>query len=231
MHDYSLRDQFINMWQDIVAFLPNLLAGFVLILVGWLLAWLAKRIVVRIAVILKMERFLTSFRWGSDFAKADIRYGLYNVLGGIAAAAVFLIFLENAFEAWHLKIFSQMIAKGISIFPRVLSASITFGAGWLISLWAAKSVQRTLLHEHVPGATLIARFAKAILVVFFSAMALVELDIARQIVLVGFGAFIITVGACVVVVAAASGKDTLKQIFASFMPNERPHDSQTPKPS
>ncbi|MDD4050576.1 MAG: hypothetical protein PHR28_01575 [candidate division Zixibacteria bacterium] len=231
MPDYSLRDQLLGMWQSIVAFVPSLLAGIALILIGWLLAWLAKRIVVRIAVILKMERFLTSFRWGSDFAKADIRFGLYNALGGIAAAAVFLIFLENAFEAWHLKIFSRMVAKGISVFPRILSASIALGAGWLVSMWAAKAVQRALLHEHVPGATLMARFVKAILVVFFSAMALAELDIARQVVLVGFGAFIITVGACIVVVAAAIGKDTLKQVFASFIPRDDSSDSQSPKPS
>ena len=231
MNDYSLRDQFLSMWRDIVAFMPSLLAGFVLILVGWLLAWVAKRIIMRIAIVLKLERFLTSFRWGEDFAKADIRYGLYSFLGSIAAAVVFLIFLENAFEAWHLKIFSQMVAKGISIFPRVLSASITFGLGWLISLWAAKSVQRTLLHEHVPGATLIARLAKAILVVFFSAMALVELDIARQIVLVGFAVFVVTIGSCIVVLAVCCGKETLKQIAASLIPRENHRDSQTPRSS
>jgi Mechanosensitive ion channel, conserved TM helix len=213
MNDSSLKDQFRGMWQDIVAFLPNLLAGIALILVGWLLAWIAKRLVMRIAVVLKLERFLTSFRWGDDFAKADIRYSLYNFLGNIAAAVVFLIFLEHAFEAWHLKILSTMIAKGISIFPRVLSASIAFGAGWLISLWAAKSVQKSLLHEHVPGATLIARLVKGILIIFFSAVAMVELDVARQIVLVGFSAFILTFGALLVVVAASMGKDFFRQLF------------------
>ena len=229
MHDYSLTDQFLGMWQGVVAFLPNLFAGIALLLVGWLLAWMAKRVVVRAAVVLKLGRFLATFRWGEDFGKADIRYGVYNFLGSIAAAVVFLIFLENAFEAWNLKIFSRMIASGIAVFPRVLSAAIAIGGGWLISIWAAKSVQRALLHEHVPGATLIARIVKAVLVVFFSAMALVELDLARQIVLVGFSAFIITVGACIIVIAAGSGKDTLKRMFVSFMPGEHPSDSDTPK--
>jgi len=72
---------------------------------------------------------------------------------------------------------------------------------------------------------------KAVLVVFFSAMALVELDLARQIVLVGFSAFVITVGAGIIVVAAGSGRDMLKQMFVSFMPGERPSDSRTPKAS
>lgn len=215
MHDYSLRDQLLGMWQDMVAFLPSLLAGIVLLLVGWLLAWMAKRVVVRIAVILKLQRFLTTFRWGDDFVKADIRYGLYGFLGSIVGAVVFLIFLESAFEAWHLKIFSKMVATGISVFPRVLSASIAFGAGWLISLWAAKSVQRMLLHEHVPGATLIARTTKVILIVFFSAMALIELDMARPIVLVGFSAFVVTLGALLVVVAVPVGRDVIERLLGS----------------
>lgn len=215
MPEYSLGDQLVGMWQSIVAYVPSLLAGIALVLIGWLLAWIAKRVVVRLAVILKLGRFLTSFRWGSDFNKADIRFGLYNILGGIAAAAVFLVFLENAFEAWHLKIFSRMVAKGISVFPRVLSASITFFAGWLLSLWAAKSVQRTLLHEHVPGATLIARFVKAMLIIFFSAMALVELDIARQVVLIGFGAFMLIIGALAVLLAAPVGREIVRRLLMS----------------
>jgi hypothetical protein len=220
MDNYSLRDQFVGMFQSIVSFLPSLLAGLVLILVGWLLAWLARRLVVRIAVLLRLERFLTSFRWGDDFAKADIRYGLYNFLGGIVAAVVFLIFLENAFEAWHLRLLSEMIQKGVAIFPRMLTAAIAFGVGWLISLWTAKSVQRTLLHERVPGATLIARFVKALLVVFFSAIAMVELDIGRQIVLVGFSTFVVTTGAFIVVVAAAAGKDTILSLLGQSKPAE-----------
>ncbi|SYZ72122.1 conserved membrane hypothetical protein [Candidatus Zixiibacteriota bacterium] len=215
MNEFSLKNQLLGMFQNVVAFLPNLLAGIVLILIGWLLAWLAKRIAVRIAIVLRLERYLTSFRWGDDFARADVRYGLYNFLGGIVAAVIFLIFLENAFEAWNLKLLSRMIEKGIAIFPRLFSAAIAIGAGWLISLWSAKSIQRTLLREHVPGATLMARLVKMVLVVFFSAIALYELEIGRQIVLIGFGAFAVTIGAFIIIIAVIGGRDALKEIIDS----------------
>jgi hypothetical protein len=225
MSDYSLKDQLLGMAQSIVAFLPYLLAGLVLILIGWLLAWFARRLVSRICVLLRLERFLTSFRWGGDFARADIRYGLYNFLGSIAAAVVFVIFLENAFEAWQLKLLSKLLEKGISYLPKLVSAGAAFGLGWLIALWAAKAVQRTLLQERIPGATLIARFVKAVLLVFFSAMALVELDVARQVVVIGFSTVIVTLGAVVIVIVSISGKDLLRDVFETYLKSKQPGDS------
>jgi hypothetical protein len=50
------------------------------------------------------------------------------------------------------------------------------------------------------------------LLLFFSAMALTELDIAREIVFIGFATIFITIGLLTVVVTAFGGKSFLKKI-------------------
>jgi hypothetical protein len=214
--DESLQNQFWGIGKEIIGYLPNLFAGILLVAIGWFLGWFLKRIIIRVAVLLRLERFLTRMRWGEDFSKADVRYGFYNFLGNIAFFIIFMIFLDNAFRTWKLTVLSDLMERGIYFLPRIILAVAIFGIGWLIASWAAKSASRALHREDIPRASLIARLIKAVLIMLFSAMALVELDIAREIVIIGFATIFITLGLLTVVVAAVGGKNFVKKIGESF---------------
>jgi hypothetical protein len=206
MHQ-SLRDLFLNLIDKIVAYLPNLLAGFVLIGVGWFFGWLAKRIVIQLAIILKLQHILIRFNWGEDFSKADIRHGFYNILGDIAFLAVFLVFLNAALSAWQLTILSNLLEKGILLIPKIIIALFIFITGVVIASLVAKAMLVTLTRENIPRPSLIARFAKAIIIITFSAMALIELDIAKQVILIGFATIFITLGILTVVIVTKFSDD------------------------
>ena len=87
-----------------------------------------------------------------------------------------------------------------------------FGVGWLISSWSAQAVYKSLHREEIPQATLIANFIKTVLLLFFSAIALVELDIAREIVIIGFATIMITLGILSIVITALGGKNFIQKI-------------------
>jgi hypothetical protein len=214
--DENLQVLFSNLTKKIIGYLPNLFAGIVLIVIGCLLAWFAKRIIIQIAVIFKLERFLVRFSWGEDFSKADVRYGFYNLIGNVGFFIIFIIFLDVALKAWKLETLSDLLEKGIFFFPKIVTAIVIFGIGWFIALWAKRSVMKALLRENVPYATLIARFAKAVTLLLFSAMALIEIDIAREIVIIGFSTIFITLGAITIVITAVAGKEFIRKLEESF---------------
>jgi hypothetical protein len=207
----SLQNQFWGIGKEIIGYFPNLLAGFFLVAIGWFLGWFLKRIVIRVAILLRLERVLIRARWGEDFSKGDVRYGFYNFLGNIVFFVIFVIFLDNAFRTWKLTVFSDLLERGIYFLPRVILALSIFGIGWLIAIWANRSVLRALYRENIPRASLIARLIKTVLIMFFSAMALVELDIARQVVLIGFATLFITLGAVAILIVALGGKNVLRK--------------------
>ncbi len=111
---------FLDLVNRFVGFIPMLLAGIALLLVGFLAAWLVKRIVVRLSIVLRLERFLIRFRWGRAFSKADVRYGFYNFLGTIFFFFILLAFIDLAFIAWDLKFLSDLLGEAISLFPRIM---------------------------------------------------------------------------------------------------------------
>jgi hypothetical protein len=188
----------------------------VLVIIGWITGWIIKRVLVQLSILLRIDRFLRRSRWEADFAKADVRYGLYNFIGNTGYVLIFLIFLDNALIAWKLTMLSDLLSKAILFLPKIIIASSIFGLGWLLSFWAEKSIFKTLLKEDVPRATLIARFVKIIVLLFFSAIALVELDVAHEIVIIGFATVFITLGAISIVLTAVGGKGFIDKIGDTF---------------
>ncbi len=210
--DSSFSQVFSDLGKNIIGYLPNLFGGLALVAIGWLLGWIVKRFIIQIAVLLRLERFLVSFKWGKDFAKADIRYSFYNYIGNIAFFIIFIIFFNDALNTWKLSIFSAVLERIIFYVPKILVSLLIFTLGWFISGWSSRAVQRSLIKEKVPRAVLITGFVKSVMLVFFSAMAMVELDIAREIVVIGFATIFISLGALTVVLAAVGGKDFIKKL-------------------
>lgn len=204
--DDTIRDLAASMGRELAAYLPSLLVGLLLVVVGLVAGWTAKRVVVRLCILLRLDRLLRQVRWGADFAKADVRHTLYRFIGNLIYVVVFLFFLNAALNALKLKLLSSLIEKGVLFFPRFLVASLVFGLGWVASIWVSSAILRGLVKEDVPRASLIGRFAKANMLLFFSAAALIELDIAREIVIIGFAVAIVTLGVVTVVLVSLGGR-------------------------
>jgi hypothetical protein len=217
----KIQDQFISLADSIFAFLPNLIGGILLLILGWLAGWVIKKILVQLSIIIRIDRFFKSSRYETDFSKADVRYSLYNLIGNIGFVIIFLIFLDNALLAWKLNILSDLLSKGILFLPKIIIALVIFGTGWLLSSWAQISILKTLYREEIPRASLISRFVKSIILVFFSAISLVELDVAREIIIIGFATIFITLGVIAIVLTAAGSKNFLKKLEATFK-DEKP---------
>jgi hypothetical protein len=212
----QIQNQFVDLADNFIGYLPYLFAGILLVLLGWLLGWFIKRLLVQLCVILRLERFLVRSRWAKDFSKADVRYGLYNFIGNIGFFIIFLIFLNNAFSSWKLEILSDLLGKGILFLPRIIITLVIFGLGWLIAAWAERGLLKALRREDVPRASLISRFVKSVLLLFFSAMALVEIDLAKEIVIIGFATIFITLGALTIVITIVGGKSFVDKIKGSL---------------
>jgi hypothetical protein len=211
-----LKDLFAKMIDQIIGYLPSLFAGLLLLAVGWFLGWFLKRIIIRVFIILRIDRLFRNLRWAEDLSKADIRLAAYDFIGNIIFAVVFLIFLSSALNVMSLTPLSALLDKGILFIPHILIAFIIYGVGWLIAYWVSNGIRKALIKEDVPRAALIARFSKLVLLLFFFAMALTELNIAREIVIIGFTTIIVTLGALIVVITARGGKSFINKILRSF---------------
>jgi hypothetical protein len=204
--DRGIESPFFDFGQQIINYLPNLLAGILLLVAGWVVGWLVKRIIVQLLFVLRFERLFTRLRWRQALSKADIRYALFGFIGNIAFFIVFLIFLNSSLYAMKLTILSNLIERGVLFVPRLIVALIILGIGWIIAGRVANAVYIALIKENVQHYSLISRVTKFIIILFFSAMALAEIDIAIEIVIIGFTTVIISLGIMAIVATVFVGK-------------------------
>jgi len=208
-----IEDVLTRFLSEVVEYLPSLAAGLLLMALGWAVAWFVKRVVIQICVTLRLGRILRRFRWARGLTKVDVRLSLYGLLGNLAALVVFLVFLDAAFTAMRLAAVSELVGRAVLVFPRLLIALITFGVGWLISFWAAGAIRRTLHREAVPRADLVASYVRAVILLLFAAMALAEVDVAREIVIIGFTVVYVTLGVLTILLAARGAKEVIQKLL------------------
>ena len=195
-----------RLYDQVIGYLPHLFAGLVLAGIGWVLGWLAKRIIVQMLTVLRFDRFVRHFTWGQSLAKADVRFAIYDGIGSLVFFTVFLVLFSESLDALQLTVLSAFLSRVITSIPAFVIAGLLLGLGWIIAGLLSASIGRALAREDVPKATLIARFAKAVIILFFSAMALSELNIAREIVVIGFAVTMVTLGGMTVVLTAHRAK-------------------------
>ncbi len=198
--------------KQVIGYLPNLLAGAVLIGIGWLLGWLAKRIVVQMLTVLRFDRLLRRFSWSGGLSKVDVRSAIYEWIGSSVFIIVFLVLVNASLDALKLTTLSTILSQGVLFIPKLVIALLLLGTGWVLAAWIAGIIQRALVKEEVPRATLIARFAKTVMMLFFSAMALTEIDIAREIVVLGFGVTMITLGGITIVLTTVGARSFVARV-------------------
>lgn len=211
--DNIFRNIFSNLAERFVNYLPDLFAGFLLIAFGLLVGWFVKRLVIQVSMIIRVDRVFLRFRWGESLSKADVRHAMFNLLGNIAFLLVFLMFLDFALSALKLTMLSNILQQAVFFFPKLIISIIILGIGWFISSWLSVTLQKSLLKEKMPRATMIARFIKGTLLLFFCAIALVELDVAREIIVIGFAVSFATIGALTIVITALGGKNLVGKIL------------------
>lgn len=177
---------------NIVNYLPTLLAGFIVLLLGAVVAWIVSRVVVRILIFLRVDRIVVRLGWGRALEKGDVRHSLFGILGVLAGLLIFLVFLDNAVVIWKLTVLAELLEKLVHLIPQLVTAGIILLAGWGVATAVSRAVQRALVQEEFERARLASRIVRSAILVVACAIALVELDVAVTIVT---GAFLIAFGA------------------------------------
>jgi hypothetical protein len=167
-------------------YLPTLAAGLLVLGLGFAVGWVAKRALVRILVWLRLDRLAGRVGWRSAFGKGDFRAALYDLVGTLAFVLVVLVFLDNALTIWGLAVLSRMIDSFVVALPRLALAALVVGVGFAVASAASARAENALEEEEVGYARLLAKGLKAVLLAVVAALALWELNFARQIVLSGF---------------------------------------------
>jgi Mechanosensitive ion channel, conserved TM helix len=220
-----------ELMNSVAAYLPTLLAGFVVLLLGLFMAWVASRIVVRLLIFMRLDRVAARLGWTDALEKGDVRHSLFESLGTLLGIVIFLIFFENALVIWHLTVLSQLLDKVVLLIPELVTAIFILLVGWGTATGVSRGVQRALFQEEFERARLGARLVRWAILVTTAAIVLVKLNIAVVIVT---GAFLIAFGAlalCAVLAFGLGSRRAVEMMWEERFLKKREQEKEDEKES
>ncbi|MDF2692174.1 MAG: Small-conductance mechanosensitive channel [Labilithrix sp.] len=187
-------------FERLVAFLPNLIAGLVILLLGYIIGLLLAKATRALAHRLGFDRFVARLGLGELRSEKTPSH----FLGSVVFFCVMLAAVMQTAIAWNLLFVADGIARFIAYLPHLLAAGVVFAVALILGNWARDRLLRGAGEAEEPGTRIrvLPSAVRAGIIAFGSFMALRELQIAPAIV---NAAFILIVAGAAVAVALAFG--------------------------
>jgi hypothetical protein len=188
--------------ERLLAIFPGLLVLLTLLVVGFVLAWLARLIVSKVGRGLGIDRLFE--RWGvaPSLRRSGILRLPSDVLGLVCFWAIFILFASVGIDGLALPGAPGATALLIAFLPPLLAAGLILLVGWLVANFLSQGVLIAAVNARLPEARLLARGVHWGVLLFAAATALTHLGIGKEMVLVAFG---VTFGGVVFAIALAFG--------------------------
>ncbi len=198
---------FVEWYHTLVSYIPNILTMMLVIIIGFVLAWLFKRIARFFFRLLKFNEL--GEKTGLAVIFSD------NSFSSIAESFVYwfivFVFLMLGLSALKLAPIDHLITGFFLYLPKLIAAIIIFISGYLLSDFLDRVMVLAAVGSHLPHAKAIGRLTKLAVVIFFVFISLDLLEIGKNVIV---AAFSIIFGGVVLGLAIAFGfgaKDIVKE--------------------
>jgi hypothetical protein len=187
---------------QIYGFLPNLFAMVLILLVGFVVGFLTKSLLVFFLKLLRFDRLSYRMGFSNLLSKAGVRRSPTELIGVFLYWVLFFVFIMLAISALKLEALDALISRFFFFLPNVIAGVILFFVGYLISIFIERTVLITAVNAGFEFARLLARGVQLLVLVFFLAIALELIGVGRNIVV---ATFTIIFGGVVLALALAMG--------------------------
>jgi len=194
-------------------FLPNLLAAVLILVAGWLFAWALGRGAERLLRTLGVDRLAEQARVNAILTRCGLKQPPSYLAGRVLYWGLLLLVAIASLSALDVAPINQLAISFLDFVPRLVSATVLALAGIVFGNFVFRATLIAAVNANFRMATTAAKLARwGVLLVTF-AMALEQLGIARNIVVVGFA---ITLGGIVLAAALAFGLGA-KELAKDFL--------------
>lgn len=209
--------------RQILAVLPNVLAMSIILLVGLVAAWSIGHVVERLLRVIGLDHLANRLGVNAALARGGVKSDPSHLVGRAAYWLVVAFAIMAGLGVLNLKPINQFAQSFLAYLPHLFTAVLILVAGYLLSNFVSQAVLIAAVNAGLPPARLIAACSRWGIQLIAVAMALEQLGIAQNIVVVGFG---IAFGGVVLAAAIAFGlgaKDLAKEFLERRLGN-KPRD-------
>jgi hypothetical protein len=139
--------------------------------------------------------------------------------------SLFFIFIMLAINALKVEALDALVAQFFLFFPNIVAGIILFFAGYLLSIFLARTVLIAAVNYQIQYANFISRAVQILVLLFFLAIALEQIGIGESIVIASFtiifGGIVLAVALALGLGGRELGKQWLEKHFGKIREGEK----------
>lgn len=203
----------------LIAFLPALVAGLILLLVGWLVAAIVRRLVYALLPRTGFDRFLV--RHNVLDRAPDTRAGS-RVVASATFWAILLIALMQATHVWGLEFVANGLGRAVAFVPNLVSAVLIFGAALFVGNWVRGRMRsRQQAEDPGWGTPFLPDAIRALILTVGAFFALRQLLIAPELLMIGFALVFGGIALATAIAVGLGARGTVEDVTRDWYERER----------
>jgi len=224
----AIRDSLNKFMDKILTFLPNLLAMITILIAGFVIAWIVKKVLLRFLKAIKFDKM--SEQWGFTFVlrKGGMPYSPAHLLSRFVYWMIVLVTLTMGLNALEVSVTQNLITRFFNYLPHLFAGIVIMIIGYLIAAFLGQATLISAVNAKIESARFLSAVVRWFIIILSLTMALYHLGIAEKVVV---AAFCIVFGGIVLALAIALGwggrelaKGFLERLYRRKEEKERDQD-------
>ncbi|MEK7665880.1 MAG: hypothetical protein AAB337_03310 [Patescibacteria group bacterium] len=177
-----IESAFADLWGSLLIFFPRLIGAIIVFVVGLIVAWLLKGLVIRICDFLKIDALAEKLEVKQAFKRAGMNLRVGSVLGFVVKWFFVVVFLVAATDILGWNEVTGFLTEVVLYLPNVLISVIILLVGILVANFTRNAVKTAVKAAALESADFLAGISRWSILIFSFMAALVQLQIAGDLI-------------------------------------------------
>jgi len=195
-------ESFRETMHGIAVFLPRIMVMLMLLVIGILVGWIVKALLLRVLRTLRLDAVSERAGLALALQRAGIKRSASQLVGLSAFWLIFLFFSFAGLNVLAVSAATDVVRLILQYLPHLLAALLVLLTGWLLANFLAQAALIAAVNAQFFGARFLAAAVRWGVLSLTLAMVLTQLGIAKEVVV---AAFSIAFGGVVLALALAFG--------------------------
>lgn len=162
---------------QLVGFLPNLVAVVAILVGGWIVARLIKTALTRLLRAVKADSLAERIQLAEMLAKGGIERTFSQLVAALAYWIVMLVVLVAALNALQLTATAELLQRLVGFLPTIVTAIVVLILGILAAGFLGATVRAVAGNAGIAQAQVLGQFAQVVVIIFAVVVALQQVQV------------------------------------------------------
>jgi Conserved TM helix len=186
LYDRAFLEPFHRLAEQLGRVTPVVMIVLVVLLVGAIVAWIARRVVYRLLVLIRFDRLVAHTGLARTLESTRIFRSPAEFGARVVAGMLWLLIALLALSAADTRMTQEMVTRFINYLPDLVTAAVVLLLGAVVSKFLARSTLLAAVNAQWAGARALAGGVRILVMSLAVVMALEQLRIGRTALLVSF---------------------------------------------